>query len=83
LTDEQSLPFDQFQCVELAFVYAIPTCGAFVRVFHDDAHSRFVFYQYMAGTSPDATSASGATAFDHANDPLPALLTAAQIVGNP
>jgi hypothetical protein len=52
---------------------------------HDDAYARFIFdrFQYAARASSDATPASGATAFRHADDPVFVLPFSIQIERDP
>jgi hypothetical protein len=54
-------------------------------MFHGDAYSRFIFdcFQYAARASLDATAATGATAFHHADDPVPVFLFSMQVERNP
>jgi hypothetical protein len=48
-------------------------------------YSRFVFYhfQHVAGASFDATPATGATACNNADNPVPVFLLPVQVEGYP
>jgi hypothetical protein len=54
-------------------------------MYHGDAYSRFIFdrFQYVARASPDATPATGATAFHYADDLVPVFLFSIQVERDP